>query len=75
MVYFSGGGSHTLSLGMPDTVDYYVTGDGAAPSGLQANLNEQIVRIGDIGIFHFRAEDVLEEETYQVEYGAHAFIA
>ena len=66
MVYFSGGGSHMLTLGLPDTVDYYVTGDATTPASLQFAMSEQLVRIGDIGIFHYQPADVEEPEVFQV---------
>ena len=37
--------SHTLTLGLPDSVDYYVVADGAgaADSDLLVHLHEQVV--------------------------------
>ena len=48
---------HTLTLGLPDSVDYYVTGDSSASAGgdgsgaaLHHQILEQVVRIGDTGL-------------------------
>lgn len=42
MVYWGDGASHTMSLGMPDTVDYYITGDDVSPANLQDVMCEQV---------------------------------
>lgn len=42
---------HTLSLGLPDTVDYYVVGDEVAEDKMQESMAEQVVRLGDLGVF------------------------
>lgn len=48
---------HTLTLGLPDSVDYYVVGDSSASAGgdgtgagLHHQILEQVVRIGDTGL-------------------------
>ena len=48
---------HTLTLGLPDSVDYYVVGDSSASAGgdgsgaaLHNQILEQVVRIGDTGL-------------------------
>jgi tetratricopeptide (TPR) repeat protein len=42
---------HALTLGLPSSVDYYVVGDGEADDALQAQMQEQTVRLGDLGVF------------------------
>jgi tetratricopeptide (TPR) repeat protein len=44
-------GAHTLTLGLPDSVDYLVVGDGAAEPRIQDGMQEQVVRLGDTGVF------------------------
>jgi hypothetical protein len=68
IVYYGGGGSHTMTLGLQDTVDYFVSGDAVSPPSLQASMNEQVVRLGDIGIFLCRPSAVQEKERHQVRH-------
>jgi hypothetical protein len=67
MVYFGSVGSHLLSLGLPDTVDYFVTGDATTPPALQHTVAEQLVRLGDVGMFHYRPARFSEKEVLQVQ--------
>ena len=66
VVFMGGGGSHALSLGAPDTVDYYITGDHPSPHAMQDNFSEQVVRVGDIGIFSPRVAFPTEEQRFEV---------
>lgn len=42
MVYWSNGGGHAASMGLPDAVDYYLTGDSPSPDTMQDDFNEQV---------------------------------
>jgi tetratricopeptide (TPR) repeat protein len=44
-----------LTLGLPDSVDYVVVGDGVTPRDAQGQLLEQAVRLGDVGTYLFAA--------------------
>jgi hypothetical protein len=99
MVYMSGGGSHTLSLGNADTVDYYLTGvdrelvwpfvclcvalrdwndvlagDHTTPDGLQHEMNEQVVRVGDLWMFAPRLPVPSEHERFDVRNSCDVFL-
>lgn len=50
-LYWGNGGAHTLSVGMPSAIDYYVVGDATAAPAIHSSLMEQVVRIGRVGAF------------------------
>lgn len=66
MVYMAGGGSYTLPLGNPDSVDYYISGDSSSPPSLAHQVTEQVVRLGDIGIFAPRIPTPSEEDRFKL---------
>ncbi len=54
------------TLGLPDTVDFYVVGDAVTPEVAQSSMAEQIVRLGDLGAFHQRSRSPSERDVVQV---------
>lgn len=62
IVYWGSGTSHTASLGLPNSVDYYVVGDFLASANLDARMAEQTVRLGAMGVFFTRLPRISEAE-------------
>lgn len=60
---WGGESASALTLGLPDTVDYYVVGDASSPPNLQAELVEQGVRLGGLGYFFPRLRDLTPREV------------
>lgn len=56
--------AHTLTLGLPDSVDYFVVGDGASDDKMQEQLLEQGVRLGEIGTYFTKLVPVSAEERF-----------
>lgn len=46
---YRGAQGHMQSTGMPNTVDYWLTGDRNTPRAAQSWMNEQLVRVGSVG--------------------------
>jgi len=51
IVLWGGESASALTLGLPNTVDYFISGDHSSPPKLQNELVEQNVRLGGLGYF------------------------
>jgi len=60
---WGGESASALTLGLPNTVDYYVVGDASSPPTLQAELVEQGVRLGGLGYFFPKLRDLSPREV------------
>lgn len=54
--------AHTLTLGLPNSVDYYIVGDNGAADAIQDQMAEQVVRLGDTGVYFQRMKPITLEE-------------
>jgi predicted O-linked N-acetylglucosamine transferase (SPINDLY family) len=62
-IVYRGATGHTQSTGLPNTVDFYVTGDTITPQKIQNLMAEQLVRIGETGD-HYAWPDMPSQEEH-----------